>query len=61
MLKYDFSKVAKHTSAWVFFCKFAAYFGTPFTKNTSERLLLQGIKCFIRSSLASFSKSKRPI
>ena len=60
MPKYDFSKVSKHTSAWVF-CKFAVYFGTSFTKNTSERLLLQGIKCFIRSSLAGFSKLKRPI
>ena len=28
--KYDFNKVAKHTSAWVFSCKFAAYFQNTF-------------------------------
>ena len=27
-----------HTSAWVFSCKFAAHFKTPFPKNTSEWL-----------------------
>ena len=29
------------TSAWVFSCKFAAFFRTPFTKNTSGWLLLK--------------------
>ena len=29
-----------HTSAWVFFSKFAAYFQNPFLKSTSGRLLL---------------------
>ena len=44
--KCDFNKVAlqlysNHTSAWVFSCKFAAYFQkTPFLKNTSGRLFL---------------------
>ena len=33
-----------HTSAWVFFCKFAAYFlNTLFSKSTSGRLLLDFI------------------
>ena len=45
MPKCDFNKVAKqlvwnHTSAWVFSCKFAAIFRTPFSKNISGRLLL---------------------
>ena len=30
MPKCDFNKVAKHTSAWVFSCKFAAYFQNTF-------------------------------
>ena len=29
-----------HTSVWVFSCEFLAYFQTPFSKNTSRRLLL---------------------
>ena len=29
-----------HTSGWVLSCKFAAFFRTPFTKNTSRWLLL---------------------
>ena len=29
-----------HTSGWVFSCKFTAYFRTPLTRKTSERLLL---------------------
>ena len=29
-----------HISAWVFSCKFAAYFHKPFPKNTSGRLFL---------------------
>ena len=48
MPKCDFNKVAlqlywKHTSAWVFSCKFDAYFQirAPFFKSTSEGLLLQ--------------------
>ena len=41
----DFNKVAKqlylnHTSVWLFSCKFAAYFQTPFLKNISGKLLL---------------------
>ena len=45
MPKCDFNKVAKqlywhHTSAWMFSCKFAAYFQKPFPKNTYGRLLL---------------------
>ena len=50
MPKCDFNKVAlqfywNHTSAWVFSCKFAAYFQnnffrTPFRKNTSGGLFL---------------------
>ena len=44
MPKCDFNKTAKplysnHNSAQVFFCKYAAFFRTPFHKNTSERLL----------------------
>ena len=40
-----FKKVAKqlywnHNSAWVFSCKFIAYFQNPFLKSTSGRLLL---------------------
>ena len=40
MQKCDFNKVTKqlywsHTSAWMFSCKFAAYFRTPFPENTS--------------------------
>ena len=43
--KRDISKVAlqlywNHTSAWVFFCKFADIFRTSSPKNTSEGLLL---------------------
>ena len=39
------SKFARnHTSAWVFSYKFAAFFRTPFLKNTSGRLLLNEIK-----------------
>ena len=30
-----------HTLAWVFSCKYAVIFGTPFPKNTSGRLLLK--------------------
>ena len=30
MPKCDFNKVAKHISAWVFSCKFAAYFQNTF-------------------------------
>ena len=30
--KCGFSKVARYTSAWVFFCKFAAYFRNTFSK-----------------------------
>ena len=46
MLKCDFDEVTwqiswNHTSAWVFYCKFAAYFRTPFPRNTSGWLLLQ--------------------
>ena len=45
MSKWDFNKVAlqlywNHTLAWVFSCKFAAYFQTTFPKNTPVRLLL---------------------
>ena len=46
MLKCDFNKVASHkvhpnrTSVWVFFCKFAVFFRTPFLGNTSGWLLL---------------------
>ena len=45
MPKCDFNKVAKqlywnHTSAWVFSCKFAAYFWKPFPKKISKWLLL---------------------
>ena len=45
MPKCDFNKVPKqfywnHTSVWVFSCKFAAYFRTPFHKNNSGWLLL---------------------
>ena len=41
MPKFDFNKDAKqlncnHTFAWVFSCKFAAFFRTPLPKNTSE-------------------------
>ena len=44
--KSDFNKVALQlywnlTSAWVFSCKFAAYFRIPFPKNTLGRLLLK--------------------
>ena len=31
-----------HTSAWVFSCKFAPYFRTPFPRSTSGWLLLKG-------------------
>ena len=46
MPKCDFNKVAlqlywNHTSAWVFSCKFAAYFQNTFPKNTSGGLLLK--------------------
>ena len=46
MPKCDFNKFAKqlyrnHTSAWVFSCKFAAYFQKPFSRNTSWWLLLK--------------------
>ena len=49
MPKSDFNKVAlqlywNHTSAWVFFCKFAAYFQNTVPKNTSGRLLLMNFK-----------------
>ena len=30
MPKFDFNNVANHTSAWVFSCKFAAYFQNTF-------------------------------
>ena len=45
MAKCDFNKVALQlywncTSAWVFSCKFAAFFQNTFYKNTSEWLLL---------------------
>ena len=44
MFKCNFNKVAKqfywnHTLAWVFSCKFAAYFQNTFHKNTYGRLL----------------------
>ena len=52
--KCDFNKVAKqlywiHTLAWMFSCKFAAYFQNTFLKNTSGRLILNisFIKSFI--------------
>ena len=43
--KCDFNKVAfqlywSRTLAWVFACKFAVYFRTPFTKNNSGQLFL---------------------
>ena len=43
--KCDFNKVAKqlysnHTLAWMFSCKFAAYFQNTFPKSTSGGLLL---------------------
>ena len=46
MPKCDFNKVAKQlywncTSAWVFSCKFAAYFQNTFSKNISGWLLLK--------------------
>ena len=45
--KCDFNKVAKqlywiHTLAWVFSCKFAAYFQNTFPRNISGGLLLAG-------------------
>ena len=45
VLKCDFNKAVlqlywNRTSAWVFSCKFAAYFQNTFFKNTSEWLLL---------------------
>ena len=48
--KCGFSKIAKqlywnHTSAWVFSCKFAAYFQNNFLKNASGRLLLIEVFC----------------
>ena len=33
MLKCDFNEVANHTWAWVFSCKFAAYFQNTFSYN----------------------------
>ena len=48
MPKCDFNKIAlqlywfwNRTSAWVFSCKFAAFFRTSFPRNTSGRLLLK--------------------
>ena len=46
MPKCNFNKVAlqlywNRTSVWVFSCKFTAYFRIPFSKNTSERQLLE--------------------
>ena len=50
MPKWHFNKVAlqlywNHTLTWVFSCKFAAYFRTPFPKNTSVGLLLYFNHC----------------
>ena len=51
MPKCDFNKVAKqlywnHTSAWVFSCRFAAYFqNNYFPKNTCGPLILDIWKC----------------
>ena len=44
----DFNKVAKklywnHPSAWVFSCKFSAYFQDIFPKNTFRELLLSSV------------------
>ena len=52
MLKCDFNKVAKqiylkHTSAWVFFCKFAEYFQKPFPRNNSGWLLPIIVSCYL--------------
>ena len=48
MPKCDFKNVDwqlcwKHTSPWVFSCKFAAYFQNTFPKNASGRLLLNSL------------------
>ena len=48
MPKCDFNKFAmqfywNHTSAWVFSCKFAAYFQNSFSQNTTGGLLLHAL------------------
>ena len=50
MPKCDFNKVAKqlywiYTSAWMFYCKFPAYFQNTFPKKISGRLLLNVLLC----------------
>ena len=56
MSKCDFNKVAlqfyrNHTSAWLFSCIFAAYFRTPFSKNTFGWLILVKTNRYFRTKV----------
>ena len=46
MPKCDFNKVANHTSAWMFCCKFNAYFQNTFSK---EHLWWDASDAFVKA------------
>ena len=63
MVKCNFNKFANqlyrnHTLAWVFSCKYDAFFTTPFPKNISEGLLLHIQNFCFNSRLPLKIKSK---